>query len=189
MAQSGKPRTDRRAAVYAAARETVLAGGRLDLGELARSESVSRASVHRWFGPRELLLDRILGEKAAELAGRAAAEAVGDGDELVCDFTRRIIESALELPAVSALVAREPRLAMRLVLRRDGSIHRAARDGILTMLRRAHTPHDGLPPHARIDLMVQVASGLVWSTEMVGEGPRVDDAVAAVRALLTANRD
>jgi len=161
----------------------VLLGERLDLGELAREQGASRASIHRWFGTRETILDGILGDIAAEIAARAGSDARGEGDERACDFTRRLIALTYALPAMTALVENEPEVAMRLALRRTGAIHRSVSAALTDLLREVRPP-SRVPAAEKIDLIVQAATGLVWASQMIGEGPRPEEAVATVRALL-----
>src|SRR5271155_4353068 len=75
------------------AKATFLNGDRVDMGTLATQLATSRSTLYRWFGSREQLLEQVLVQLAIEFSASARAEAEGEGDELVIDFARRIMDA------------------------------------------------------------------------------------------------
>jgi AcrR family transcriptional regulator len=165
---------------------TFVGGDRVDLQALATQLAVSRATLHRWFGSREQLLDRVCEQLAVRFTSTAAAAAEGDGDERVCVFCRRLMEAAVEYEPVRGFVAREPELALRLILGKDGAVHRVVSQALRSVIAETRPPRRAKPLEGRIDVIVQVATALVWATFVVGDAPQIDSAVEIIRMILAA---
>ena len=163
---------------------TFLEGARVDMQTLAARLGVSPATLYRWFGSRAGLLEGVFERLAEDFAARARAEARGQGDELVCDYARRMMVRAAAFEPIKTFVTREPQLGLRLLLGRDGAVHRVltARTGELiadTRERGASTPDE-----QHVHLIVQVATALEWATFTVGDEPEIDSAVDIIRMVL-----
>jgi AcrR family transcriptional regulator len=165
---------------------TFVGGDRVDLRALATQLAVSRATLHRWFGSREQLLDRVCEQLAVRFTSDAAAAAPGGGDERVCAFCRGLMETAVEYEPVRSFVVREPELALRLILGEDGAVHRVVAHALRSVIAETRPPARVKPLEDRIDVIVQVATALVWATFMVGDAPQIDSAVEIVRMILAA---
>jgi len=163
-------------------------GARVDLQTLATQLDVSRATLHRWFGSREQLLDQVLGQLAEAMTFASRADAQGDGDERVCDFCRRLMETAVEYEPARTFVAREPELALRLVLGKKGAVHRAVAQALRAVIAETRPPEKAQPLEQEIEVIVQVATALVWATFMIGDEPQIDGAVELVRMILASGR-
>ena len=166
--------------------ETFLSEARVDMQTLAAQLGVSSATLYRWFGSRAQLLDEVCGRLAVEFATGARADARGDGDERVFDYARRVMEASAPFPPVRSFVAREPQLALRLLLGRDGSAHRVLVEQTRGLIAEARGPGEPPLPEERVHLIVQVATGLVWATFVIGEEPQIDSAVEVIRMILSA---
>ena len=168
------------------AREIFLAEERVDMGALAAQLGVSPATLYRWFGSRGELLDGVCGQLAEEFAVAARAEARGEGDERVCNYARRVIEVSIPFPPVRSFIAREPQLALRLLLGKGGSVHRAIVEQTSGLVAETRGPGAPEVPEERVRLIVQVATGLVWGTFVIGDEPEIDSAIELVRVILAA---
>lgn len=167
---------------------TFASGARVDVGTLARQLAVSRATLHRWFGSRERLLDQVCGRLAAAMTASSRAQAQGKGDELVCDFARRLMETAVAYEPVRTFVEREPELALRLLLGKGGAVHSTVAEVLREVISNARPSGDAPPHDKQIEVIVQVATALVWATFMIGDEPQIDGAVEIVRMALSAGR-
>src|SRR4051812_48627820 len=70
---------------------TFFAGARVDMQTLAARLGISPATLYRWFGSRAGLLEAVFERIAEEFTAQARREAQGDGDDLVCDYARRLM--------------------------------------------------------------------------------------------------
>ena len=168
--------------------ETFTSGERLDMQTLAAQLDVSPATLHRWFGSRAQLLDRVCEHLAEEFGSAALAQAQGDGDERVCDYARRVITAGLAFEPVRVFVSREPQLAMRLLLGKGGGVHRVVTEQMRAIIAVTRTAAQAQRLQESVDLIAQVATSLVWTTFIIGEDPQVEDAVKIVRMILASSR-
>src|SRR5579872_6131943 len=106
------------------ARRRFLHGDRLDMGDLARDLGVSRATLYRWVGDRELLLGEVLwslAESGLEQARRHAdAAAPGGGAAWVHSFVTKNIELTAGSVPIRRFVEADPELALRVLTSKHG---------------------------------------------------------------------
>ncbi len=166
------------------ARATFLHGDRLDMGTMASQLAVSRATLYRWCGSREQLHEQILEQRAREFCAWASAEAQGEGMERVLDLLRLILDATIDAQPVRRFMEREPKLALRILTRRNAAVHRVIAE---TLLEAASGAQSGRLPtdlDERIDDAVHVAALLEWATIAIEETPDTAAIVATVRRLL-----
>jgi AcrR family transcriptional regulator len=166
------------------AQATFLSGVRVEMGALATQLDISQPTLYRWVGTREQLLDRVLERVTDEFLAVAIAEAEGDGDERVLDFVRSMMSATAAFQPALAFIAREPQLALRLVLAEAGAVHRSLARGLRTVIGETRPPEEALALESQVDLIIEVCTGLQWAAIAVGHDPRVEGAVEVVRALL-----
>jgi AcrR family transcriptional regulator len=166
------------------AQATFLSGVRVEMGALAAQLGISQPTLYRWVGTREQLLDRVLERVTDEFLAVAIAEAEGDGDERVLDFVRRMMSVTAAFQPALDFIAREPQLALRLVLAEAGAVHRSLARALRAVIGETRPPEEALALESQVDLAVQVCTGLQWGTIAVGDHPQVEGAVEVVRALL-----
>jgi AcrR family transcriptional regulator len=167
---------------------TFLGEARLDMQSLAARLAVSPATLYRWFGSRAMLLDKVCERLADEFAADARATARGNGDERVCDYARRVMVSAAASAPVRSFVGREPQLALRLLLGKDGSVHRVLVQRTAGIIDETRPPGQPRPPDEHVHLLVQVTTALVWATFVIGDEPQIEDGVEIVRMILASGR-
>jgi AcrR family transcriptional regulator len=163
---------------------TFLAGERVDLQTLARRLDVSPATLHRWFGSRGALLDRVCGRVTEAFADAAVAEARGKGDERISSFARLLMVNASSAEPVRAFVTREPQLALKLILGKDGTVHRVLAERTLAVIGDARGTADAEALEQATHLIVQVSTALIWATFVIGEEPEIDSAIQIIRMVL-----
>jgi AcrR family transcriptional regulator len=170
------------------AQATFLAGDRVDVGILATQLAVSRATVYRWFGTREQLLEQVLAQLAGRFSAAAGAEAQGEGDERVIDFARRIMYATARFEPVRTFITREPQLALRLLIGQHGAVHRVIARALLDVIGETSSQREAKSLETHIDGVVRVATALQWAAIAIGEEAEVEDAVEIVRMMLDAGR-
>jgi AcrR family transcriptional regulator len=97
------------------ARERYLAGEPLEMGQLADTLGVSRATVYRWGGNQESLLGEVLWSFAEQAIDRALREAPGRGVPYLLGVFERVLESVDRSDAVRRMLRREPEPALRVL--------------------------------------------------------------------------
>ena len=161
---------------------------RVDMGALATQLSVSRATLYRWVGTREELLDHVLDGLTAGFVVAAQTDSRGSDDELIVDFVRRLMLSTFEFPPARTFVAREPELALKLLLGQRGAVHRRLTEGLAAVVLDHYSPQDAAAIKPLFGVLVQICTALQWSTFAVGDEPPIDDALAIIRLVLSAAR-
>jgi AcrR family transcriptional regulator len=186
---SGSPPAFRRATPEDAlqlARATFGAEDRVDMGTLATQLSVSRATLHRWFGTRDRLLERMLVDLTDEFAAGAQVELKDKGLARILEFVERMIGSTIEFAPARAFVRREPQLALRLLISPHGDVHAAI---VRTILAVAAAEPSGAPggaivAEADVRAAVHVGTTLQWATFAIGEEPPRERVLEIVAAFL-----
>ncbi len=111
----GRPAAATREAALALARERFLAGERIDVQAIARQLGLARATMHRWFRTRELLVGELLAQLGEERILLLRARVGGHGAPALLEsfdlFNRELAGAA----GLRALVAQEPDLAARVL--------------------------------------------------------------------------
>ena len=111
-------------------------------------------------------------------------QAKGTGVARFLDIIRRYLEHAAASPPLIAFTEREPALALRVLLDRDGQVARHSADQIRRRLRECDPTVELSDETVRA--IVLVAIGLVWAYIATGQEPDVDGAVALTRTLVGA---
>ena len=169
------------------ARVTFLAGERVEMATIASRLDVSQATVYRWFGSRERLIERVLDEIAREFLAAARAQARGDGDERVLDYARRLMTVTVTLEPVRAFVEREPQLSLRLLLGEKGVIRRTLREALAEVVAETRSAAAARALDDELDVLVEVAVALEWATFAIGDEPQIDHAMHIMRLILASH--
>ena len=170
------------------AQRTFLACERVEMGALAAELDVSQATIYRWFGSREQLLEQVIDRTAREFLAVTRAEATGKGDARVLDFVRRFMEVTVTLDSVQAFVEREPQLALRLLLGEGGVIRSTLRDAVAEVVAETRSPEEAQALESEFDVIVEIGVALEWATFAIGDKPRIDHAIHVIGMLLAAHR-
>jgi AcrR family transcriptional regulator len=171
-----------------AAHATFLAGERVDMGTLATQLAMSRATIYRWFGSRDQLLEQVLVRLAQGFSASARAEAGGDGDERIVDFARRIADATIQFEPLRGFVAREPQLALRLLIGERGAVHATLAEALSGVVSETHLAPEAAALAPLVDVVVQVAATLLWAGLAIGDEPHTERVVEIVRVMLASGR-
>jgi AcrR family transcriptional regulator len=167
------------------ARATFGDGDRVDMGTLAGQLSVSRATLHRWFGTRDRLLERMLVDLTDEFAAGAQVELKDKGLARVLEFVEQMIGSTIEFGPARAFVRREPQVALRLLISPHGNVHAAIVRAILAVAdETSDGPGGAIVAEADVRAAVHVGTTLQWATFAIGEEPPRERVLEVVAAFL-----
>jgi len=168
------------------ARATFLASERVEMGALAGQLDISQATIYRWFGSRERLIEQVIDQIARDFLLATKAQAKGDGDERVLDFVRRFMETTASLEPVRAFVEREPQLALRLLLGEHGVLRSTLKQALAEMIAETRSAAAARALDADLDVLVEVGVALEWATFAIGDEPQIDHAIRIMRVMLAA---
>jgi AcrR family transcriptional regulator len=161
---------------------------RIDMGALAAQLDISRATLYRWFGSRDQLIERLLVQLARQFGGAARADTQGNGDERVVDFARRLMTTTVDYGPLRTFVEREPQLALRLLISARGAVHASVVEELFAAVAETHSPEEAKALEGHLSMVTQVGATLQWATLAVGDGSEIERAVDIVRGLLAAGR-
>jgi AcrR family transcriptional regulator len=171
------------------AREQWAGSGRIDMGALAGELGVSRATLYRWVGTKELLLGEVLWSYAEASLYAARAAANGSGPDYLVDAIERYMRSALEFEPLMRFIAHDPQYALKVLASKHSPMQRrsiAAMRNQLAELASAggYRPALGLDDLAYV--IVRIVESYLFSDVITGSEPDIDRAVDAIAVLLHA---
>ncbi|MDP5183270.1 QsdR family transcriptional regulator [Blastococcus sp. BMG 814] len=171
------------------ARRTFLAGGRVDMGALARELGVNRATLYRWVGSREQLLVEVLWS----LARRTFERLIADPDTAVPGRSRVAtvldawVHGVIANRGMQVFVENEGELALRLLTTRATDYQ----SRLLAQVRRllaedveAGRVRSEMPLEDLTYVVVRILESYVYLTLITGEQPDPDRAGRVLHALL-----
>lgn len=183
----GTPPAVRPVDVLVAARRHFLAGERVDMGNVAAELGISRATLYRWVGTRELLLGEILWSLAQRGLAEARAAATGRGVDRVMQFYERFLHLTAAHPAIRRFVENEREAALRILTSREGVQQRRLIDALRALLEELARAGE---LELRIDaadlayVMTRIGESFIWREFVTGEEPDLARAAEIVRLLL-----
>lgn len=118
----GRPAASTRAAALRLARKRFLACERIDVQAIARELGLARATMHRWFQTRELLVGEVLGGLGEERLCALRAEVAGGGAPALLDTFDRFNRELVASRGLRALLAQEQERALRILTSSAGVV-------------------------------------------------------------------
>ncbi|MGK2954802.1 MAG: QsdR family transcriptional regulator [Solirubrobacterales bacterium] len=164
------------------ARERFLAGDRVEMRALATELQIARATLYRWVGEREQLLDIVFSGLVDEWFAEVEPQAKGTGQARLLDVIRRFLEFAAASQPLSDFAGREPALTMKLLLDREGLVAGRSKAAIRRLLKE-EVPESDVPDNI-IEAIDMTAVSLVWANIAIGREPDIEGAVTLSETLL-----
>ncbi len=118
----GRPAASTREAALKLARKRFLARERVDVQGIARELGLARATMHRWFQTRELLLGEVLGALGEERLLSIRGEVGGSGAAALLETLDRFNREVAATRGMRALFAQEQERALRILTSSAGSV-------------------------------------------------------------------
>jgi AcrR family transcriptional regulator len=172
-----------------AARETWLAGERLEMGELAARLGTSRATLYRWVGSKERLLGEVVWSAAQAAFDDARAAARGSGAEYVAGAVGRYLHASVGWAPLRRFIAQDPEYALKVLCSKHSPMQRRSIAATRDLLDE-QVAKGALEPPLDLDtlayLIVRIAESFLYSDIITGGEPDVDKAAEAVEVLLRA---
>lgn len=118
----GRPAASTREAALSLARKRFLACERVDVQRLARELGLARATMHRWFQTRELLLGEVLGALGEERLLAIRSDVGGSGAAALLETLDRFNREVAATRGMRALFTHEQERALRILTSSAGSV-------------------------------------------------------------------
>jgi hypothetical protein len=170
------------------ARETFIAGHRIDMGGLAGSLGVDRTSLFRWVGNRDALLSEVLWSLAVPtlvLAEHANEEL--SGGERIAGILTHFVDDLITADYFRQFLRREPARALRLLTTKESPIQRRYVATSEWLVRRdlGDEPLGGaIDPAGLAYLLVRMSESFTYADLISGDQPSSERARVAFRLLL-----
>ncbi|MBT0994053.1 hypothetical protein KIN34_07105 [Cellulomonas sp. DKR-3] len=169
------------------ARETFIAGERIDMGRLALRIGIDRTSLFRWVGNRDSLLSEVLWSLAVPTLSQADATARDRrGADRVVAVLTAFVRDLIAAPYFRDFLRREPARALRLLTTNESEIQRryVAVAEKLVRDELGERPFGRVPPHDLAYLLVRISESFTYADLITGDAPSVERARAAFELVL-----
>ena len=177
--------------VFKLARKTWLQGKRVSIGDLAKEVGVSRGTLYRWVGSKELLLDEIFWSLIKPTFEQAVAEAPGHGVAHVVEVHRRFMTAILSFEPLQKFIADDPNYSLRVLT--DGSSGVSERIVKLTAEHlRSEERHGHLRLHSSPEKLAEIFilanEAIIYSDAISGRSPAIEKACSLIQMLLSSSQ-
>jgi AcrR family transcriptional regulator len=169
----GRPAASTREAALTLARKRFLACERVDVQAIARELGLARATMHRWFQTRELLLGEVLGSLGEERLLAIRADVGGSGADALIETLDRFNREVAATRGMRALFVQEQERALRILTSSAGAVEPrvvACIEGLLDAEVQSGNFASPTPPAV-----------LAYALVRLGEAFLYNDAIAGIR--------
>lgn len=164
-------------------------GERIEIGAMAEELGVNRATVFRWIGSRELLLGEVIWQRFAAIWKEAAAVAEGVGADYAADFTRGLMEAALDSAPLRRFIAQDPEYALRLLTSKTSTVQARIVEAVCNLLSEQAEAGHIAPALSIEDLayaVVRIVESCLYSDQITGRKPNIAVTCEVIRILVAA---
>jgi AcrR family transcriptional regulator len=167
----GRPAASTRQAALALARDRFLAAERVDVQAIARELGLARATMHRWFQTRELLVGELLGTLAEERLSAIRAETGGSGASALLETFDRFNREVAATRGMRALLAQEQERALRILTSSGGVVQPRVVACIQRLIEaEAQAGHfvAPIPPEVLAYAIVRLGEAFIYNDAIAG---------------------
>lgn len=177
--------------LFALALDWWMKGQRFDIGRMAQELGVSRATVFRWVGSRELLYGEVISSLFESALANARSAAKGQGAALIADVTQRLFALLVADEPLRRFVQQDAEYAMRVLMSKSSTVEQRCAASVRVALEEG--VRDGhIRPAMDLDalayVIVRIGESFLYRDAITGDPPDVDSAITAIRILLTAEK-
>jgi len=169
----GRPAAATREAALELAAERFLAGERVDVQAIAKELGLARATMHRWFQTRELLLGELLGTLAEQRLAVHRREVGGSGPAALLDTLDRFNREIAATRGLRALLHQEPERSLRILTSGTGIVQPRIVASICELIEVEVRAGEFSPP-----VLPEV---LAYAIVRLGEAFMYNDALTGIR--------
>lgn len=168
---------------------------RLNLGAMAEELGVSRATLFRWIGNKDLLLGEIIWAVYKPTVMKARELCPGEGVEYVVNVFRSVNKAIFDSEPFGHFLRSDGQYALGILSSKTSSFHGRMVE-LNTELLNQQVALGSIHPTMNIDslsyFMIRIGESCTLSEMIIGQKPdlaRLEDACSAVRILLGGNPD
>ncbi len=167
----GRPAAATREDVIGLASERFLAGERVDMQGIARELGLARATMHRWFGTRDVLLGEMLAELGEGRLARIRHRTGGSGAIALLDCFDGFNRELAATRGLGMLLASEQERGLRILTSSGGIVQprmTAAIEALIDEEVRAGTFVPTIPPSTLAYAIVRLAESFLFNDARFG---------------------
>jgi AcrR family transcriptional regulator len=162
------------------------AGERVDMHAIASELGVSRTTLYRWAGSKELLLGEVLWARLGRTLERVIADA-GERADRVATILARGTELIAHDRALARFLERDPEFALRVLTTKESQVQRRTIAALVELLTE-DVAAGRLEPAMDVDtlayVLVRIGESFLYSDVITGEPVDAGKAADAFRAVL-----
>lgn len=176
--------------VFKIAKRKWCEGKRVSIGDLASEVGVSRGTLYRWVGSKDLLMDEVFWSITEPAFEQAVKDTPGHGIEHVVGVHRQFMKSILSFPSTQRFIKDEPSYALRLMTNPSSGVSkrviRAAANHLREQEKQGYLSlHSS--PEKLAEIFVLANQGILYSDVISGRSPAIEKACELIRLLLTSS--
>jgi AcrR family transcriptional regulator len=168
------------------ARKWFLDGRRVDMQQLAAELGVSRATLYRWCGSRELLIGEVIWSINERSLGETRAKTRGSGRALITRTLQRSMAQIRDFEALKQFVAEDAEYALRIITSKQSVVQARLIEWTADVLKAEINVRADVDLADLAYVIVRVCESFVWSDMITGAPPATDKAVKIVDMLISA---
>lgn len=175
--------------VFERARDKWIAGEKVEIASLAEELGVSRVTIFRWIGSRELLMGEVIWSLCKPLWDEAVAEAQGSGPDYMAEVAFNIMSLILQAKPLRVFLEQDSEYALRILTSRTSVVQANIVTEVCLLMQREADAGRFVPPLPIDDLgyvIVRIVESFIYSDQIVGRQSNLEVGREAIRALLSA---
>ncbi|MCP3805538.1 QsdR family transcriptional regulator [Allokutzneria sp. A3M-2-11 16] len=172
--------------VFDLARRWFLEGRRLDMCQLAAELGISRATLYRWCGSRELLLGELIWRLTHSDLERVRAGTPGGGKQCVVDAITTWMTRVRSQESLLKFVTEDPEYALRIMTTKQSVVQPRLIQWCADFLRAELDLRPDIDVDDLAYAIVRVCESFVWSDVITGAPPETLRAIPIVEILISA---
>ncbi|HYM55330.1 MAG TPA: QsdR family transcriptional regulator [Solirubrobacteraceae bacterium] len=167
----GRPAAAAREDVLALAADRFFAGERVDMQGIARELGLARATMHRWFGTREVLLGEMLAKLAEDRLALIRSQTSATGARGLLDCFDRFSRNLTATKGLGVWLGQEQERALRILTSSGGIVQPrvvAAIERLIDAEVQAGTYVPTLAPPTLAYTLVRLGESFIYNDAMFG---------------------
>lgn len=163
-----------------------MASRRVEMGPLAHKLGVSRMTLNRWVGSRDLLLGEVNWSLSRATLDSCRRSATGSGADAVASAIENFVATVLATPFMCHFLKQESEIALRVLTTRGSNHQRNFVEYVAAMLRDEAPTSGNIPIEDLAYLIVRIAESFCYVDLITGDQPDSSKVGVAISALLRA---
>jgi AcrR family transcriptional regulator len=167
----GRPAASTREAALELATQRFLAGERVDVQGIARELGLARATMHRWFQTRDMLLSELLGSLGERRLEAIRVEVGGCGADALLETFDRFNTEVAHTHGMRVLLAQEQERALRILTSGAGFVQPrlvATVERLIDGEAQSGEFVPSIPPSVLAYAIVRLAEAFIYNDAIAG---------------------